>query len=267
MAWPEITVVTPLIFILGTLLGSFLNVVILRYIKHKAASSTRAVEPARSYCPECQQTLRWWELVPLLSFILLRGRCQRCGAAISLQYPLVEFAMGVAAVVIFSSFPSTITSMVASLVTLGIVACLLVLAFVDRATFLLPDQYLIVLSVFCVTLILLQPTLLPWDIVGGIVIGAGFLFSLWLITRGQGIGLGDIKLLIPLGALFGVTATVMVLFLAFTIGGLVGIALLTRGHSTMKTAIPFGPFLAGAAILVLLVPQLPTRFFLLLWGV
>lgn len=247
-----------LVFVLGAAIGSFINVVALRYGTNKSWVWNR------SACPHCQQQLRWWELLPIISFIVLGGRCSRCRAAIDPRYFFVEVLCGVITVAIFSPLPRTPNELLLCLCISAIANVLVLLSLVDAKTFLLPDHYLVVLSLLTAIVIWVQPATWQTTIVWGAVLGSGFLFVLWLSTRGRGIGLGDVKLMVPVGALLGPAGVVVLFFIAFCVGGLLGAVLLVRGKATMKTAIPFGPFLAGAAIILLLFPQLTAHFLSLL---
>lgn len=221
----------------------------------------------RSACPHCQRTLRWWELVPLISFTLLQGCCRRCRAPLSLQYPIIEFTMGV--LTLFILWPTAAVSSGSALalgfMNLAIISCLVVLFVIDLYTFLLPDFFISLLGALVIVRYLLDPNHLSLTLlIFGAAVGSGALFLLWLLTKKRGIGLGDVKLLIPLGLLFGVSQVVFLLWLAFIVGGVVSIGLLWSGRATMKTAVPFGPFLTGSAVLLLLFPQ-TDALFLSLW--
>lgn len=242
------------IFVCGAALGSFINVVALRY------GTTRNWAWERSACPNCSQQLRWWELVPVVSYIALRGRCVRCRTSIHLRYLLVELLCGTLTVLAFLPLPLTVEDIVQRVLLTAILTVLMLLALIDLKTFLLPDRYVLLLTALAALLLAMQPTTWRLDMLWGALAGSGFLFALWLVTRGQGIGLGDVKLMVPLGALIGLPGVVVLFFIAFCVGGLTGLLLLAQGRATMKTALPFGPFLVGAAILVLLMPQLPEQF-------
>lgn len=249
-----------LLLLAGTLLGSFLNVLILRY------HSGRGIVWERSECPACRQTLRWWELIPVVSYLLLRGRCARCRGRISLQYPLIEIVTGLVVVMLLSPWPGSVGLLGEGLLLLLIASILIVLGMIDLYTFLLPDVYILLLLAAVGIFRWWRGTLVSLELVYGAMIGVGFLLLLWLLTRGQGIGLGDVKLMLPLGMFFGVGGTVTLLFGAFCAGGLVGLLLLLRGRASMKTPVPFGPFLTATAILLVLWPRLPERFLFFLFG-
>lgn len=248
-------------FILGTIVGSFSNVVALRHIVSQRPTG-------RSKCPKCGLALRWWQLIPLLSFVFLHGRCWHCQAPISVQYPLVELSMGLLTMLLFWPLPTTTLDLISIAAKMGIAAILIILFIIDLRTFILPDRFVVIL----LWLVMIELAVELSQIHGsylerlmsslqGISIGAGFLLFLWIVTRGRGIGLGDVKLLIPLGALFAVQGTITVLFIAFTVGGIFGLYLLARQQASLKTPLPFGPFLSGAAILVLVMPDLPLYLF------
>lgn len=220
----------PIVFIFGAAIGSFLNVVILRSIKGWGLSG-------RSQCPHCNHTLGVPDLFPILSFTILGGKCRHCGAPISVQYPIVEFTAGLLCMI---TFPNVLL--------FSILCVLLVLFVIDLKTFLLPDFFIVLLGV----LVVLQGNVS----FHGMFIGAGFLLALWIITRGKGIGFGDVKLLIPIGFLAGIQGTVSILFASFLVGAIFGIVLIVTGLATRKSAIPFGPFLAGAAMVILTFPEI-----------
>ncbi len=245
-------------FLYGSIFGSFLNVVSLRTIARLHGHPAGSILTTRSACPDCHSTLRWWELIPIFSFLFLRGRCARCHARISFQYPVVEITFGVITAMLWLLVPTphTGTSLLIFTLQLIIAGLLLVLFIIDLKTMLLPDKFIVMLSCAVLTLLATQYQL-NLNAVIGLLIGAGFLFLLWAVTRGRGLGFGDVKLMLPLGALFGGWGTVVLLFIAFIIGGLISIILLLRGHAHLKTAIPFGPFLVTAALLLLLFPDLP----------
>lgn len=218
--------------ILGACIGSFLNVVALRYDREDSFIG-------RSRCPACLAQLSWWELVPIVSFLILRGRCHSCSEKISWQYPLVE----VAAAAAWVWAPNVAAALILSV--------FIVLFLVDLRLMILPDIYIVVL-----TALVLARISSPTDAFWGGLLGAGLLLGLWAITRGRGLGFGDVKLMLPLGMLFGPAGTLVLLFLAFTVGGAVAVYLLLTKRATLKTAVPFGPYLLAAAAVLLVFPNL-----------
>jgi prepilin signal peptidase PulO-like enzyme (type II secretory pathway) len=250
MSWPA-----PFFFLFGASVGSFLNVLALRWLAGKAITG-------RSLCPHCQQSLPWFSLVPLLSFMFLHGRCTHCTCPISVQYPLIEFIAGLCALILFIPLPSTYSAWLAQLLIFIMIALLLVLAIIDSRSFLLPDTHIIILSLIVLLYLWLISPGVWFEPLLGSLLGSGFLFLIWLATRGRGLGFGDVKLMLPLGALFGFPAVFILLWLAFIAGGLVGLWLLWRGRANLKTALPFGPYLVLAALILLLAPQLVDQVFL-----
>lgn len=229
--------------VIGLAAGSFLNVLIIRF-EREGADVT-----GRSRCPACRQVLRWWEMIPVVSYLVLRGRCHRCRAPISPQYPLVEII--VAAFWVFA-WPDILTA--------AIMTTLLLLLVIDTRTMLLPDVYIVWLSVFVLLKLWSSPGLLSSGSAIGALVGAGFLLLLWTVTSGRGLGFGDVKIMIPLGLLLGWMGAVTLLFLAFVSGGLLGAVLLATKRATLKTAVPFGPFLIAAALLLIALPHLAPAF-------
>ena len=251
-------VINGFIFIVGACLGSFLNVVAMRYIREESIGG-------RSYCSVCHKTLRWWELIPVFSFLAFGAKCISCRAPLSWQYPLVEIINGLLWVGAFSVMPQLFIFNFLLAIWLSI---LFVLFLIDLHIFILPDIYVLLLLIVTIGLLIIMPhppSLL--SSMGGVAIGSGFLGILWLITRGKGIGLGDVKLLVPLGALLGIQGIIVHLWISFALGGLLGIYLLIRHKAHLKTPLPFGPFLSAVAALLILFPHFVEVFFSVAFGI
>jgi leader peptidase (prepilin peptidase)/N-methyltransferase len=230
------------IFVFGALVGSFLNVCI-----HRIPSGASVAFPA-SHCPSCQQPIRPYDNIPILSYLILRGRCRSCGVAISRRYPLVEMLAGVAAVATVSAFGLTAHALLA----FAFLCSLIVITFIDIDHQIIPDAISLPgIGVGLAAAVLLgHPS---WRAaLGGIALGGGLL---WVVAEGyyrltgrEGMGGGDIKLLAMIGAFLGwraIPVTVMIASLTGTVIGL--IVMLIQGEGR-RMAIPFGPFLAfGAA--------------------
>lgn len=244
------TLIPAVLIALGSTLGSFLNVVAVRYISHED------IVKKPSHCTRCQRRLAWFELIPLVSFIFLRGRCRSCRQPISIQYPVIEMLAAISTLIIFSPLPASGAAMLAATLSLAAVSVLLVLAAIDSRTMILPDMFIIILT-GVIVLQLLASGLFSVSSVMGAAVGASFLLLLWLLTKRQGIGLGDVKLAIPLGLLVGWPGIISLLLLAFISGGLWGMYLLALARATRKTAVPFGPFLVAAAIVCIWWPSAP----------
>jgi len=262
---PALAVATALV--LGLMIGSFLNVVIYRLPKmmemewEAQAAELRGEDPPaaerfdllfpRSRCPSCGHQLGVLENVPLLSWLLQRGRCKACGAKIAARYPLVELATGLLSALAIWRFGATWAGLGA--VLLGFV--LIALTFIDLDTQLLPDSMTMPL-LWLGLLFNLWGTYVPLQeaVIGAM---AGYL-SLWsvywlfrIVTGKEGMGFGDFKLLAALGAWFGWTALPAIILLASVVGSAVGIALILFARHKREVPIPFGPYLAGAGLLAL----------------
>ncbi len=269
-AWPEPPL--PLLLagatLIGLLIGSFLNVVILRLPRmmerewQMGAREILGLEPAAdeplslsrpaSHCPQCRHRIRAWENIPLLSWLLLRGRCSQCGTAIPLRYPLVEGITGLLSLIVALQFGWSVELLPALLLTWALIA----LSGIDLDHQLLPDS--ITLPLLWLGLLLsLVPVFAPDP--GTAIIGAaaGYL-SLWavfhafrLVTGKEGMGYGDFKLLAALGAWLGWTALPMIILLSALVGAAAGIAMILLLGRDRQLPIPFGPYLAGAGWLAL----------------
>lgn len=183
--------------------------------------------------------------------------------------------MGVMALILLQPLPATALITTLAILKLVIAALLVVLFVIDLHTMYLPDQFIVPLLGVVMLHGALTAQSLSREILSlaaeqallGILIGSGLLGLLWLATRGRGIGLGDVKLMAPLGLLFGPLGTITLLFIAFISGGLLGLVLITTKQASLKTAIPFGPFLIAAAFLLLIYPHLSHYFIALTLGI
>lgn len=227
-----------LLFLLGIAAGSFLNVLSLRYqpdMKLFAADNLFG----RSRCPYCKTTLRWYELIPLVSFFIQSGKCRHCHHNLTWQYPIVELLTGL----VFVFAPG---------LWIPAILVLLLIALIDARLSLIPDGLNILLALCGAILIAIQNlgSLNVWlNHLLGAVLGAASIGIIIAVTRGRGMGIGDWKMSAALGFLFGWPKILLILGAAFAIGGVwAGIILILQGKS-FKDAIPFGPFLSIAAIL------------------
>ncbi len=244
-----------IVFFIGASIGSFLNVVIERFARGNQPIT------GRSACPHCQRTLRWFELLPVVSYVIQVGKCRSCGYKIPLQYLTMELVCAAIAFGMLFQLLYGYVSAPQALLTTGALYLLIVLFMIDLKTFYLPDIYIVLLTILALIWAALEQPISGQSMLLGAVTGSGFLFLLWLVTKGKGLGFGDVKLMIPLGLLFGLPGTIFILFSSFVVGGMVGIVLLALGKANPKTAIPFGPYLTGAAVLLLLWPDVQEFFF------
>lgn len=244
-----------IVAVFGLMVGSFLNVVVHRVPRHESV-----LFPG-SHCPTCGHGLRPWENIPVVSWLILRGRCHQCHSAISWRYPALEWMGGCIAVVVFWRIGWTPKLIPALL----FVWALLALAMIDLETCLLPDRItkpgIIIGLLLNGSAVFWQGLALttPLNALLGVVIGYG---CLWLLSTGYqqatgryGMGGGDLKLLGMIGAWLGWQAVLMTLMIAAVSGGLVAMVYLLRGKGR-DYAIPFGPYLALGGVLMLLWPQM-----------
>lgn len=249
-----------IIFILGGIIGSFLNVVIYRLHTGRSLNG-------RSHCMSCGESLYWYELFPILSYLFLLGRCGACSAHIPSRYLVVEVLTALLFVLTYSVFAGDIVLLV---LNFALVAVLVVVVVYDMRHTIIPDELSVLIGAgaFCVVLYeYLQAG--SWEEVLTRVLagaGAGFFFwGLWYISKGRWIGLGDAKLALPLGVIVGASGVFSMVVLSFWVGALLSLLLLGIGRLlkkgktnlhflsvplTIKSEVPFAPFLVLGFLLV-----------------
>lgn len=271
-----------LIFLFGLIIGSFLNVVIYRL------ETGETVVSGRSHCRDCGHVLEWYDLMPVLSFFALGGKCRYCRKKISWQYPAVEIATGILFVAIFSIFGGsavggnfTSQSLLFIFYFLFIISSLIVIFVYDLRHYIIPDKvvysaiivsiiYLLFFGIFCFGNCLASPDLAQREnllarhsfsdgggfgnlitlfnpFIAAILAGAFFL-AIVLLTKGRGMGGGDVKLAFLMGLVLGWPNILPALFLAFAVGAIYGIILIIMKRKTFKSEVPFGPFLVMGTV-------------------
>lgn len=243
----------PPIFILGLAVGSFLNVLISRLPKNEE------IVRNRSHCPHCQHPLAWHDLIPLLSFILLKGNCRYCQKKISWQYPLVELSTGIIFALLFykkfvsldvldfSLLTSHGLTELAEAFSLLIISCILITIFaIDLKHLIIPDKLVLIGTIISIINIILN----HYDNLNSVILtfcGAIslslFFYFLHLITKGRGMGGGDIKLVFLLGLIMGFPQMFVGIFISFLTGAIIGLLLILIGRKKFGQQIAFGPFL------------------------
>jgi leader peptidase (prepilin peptidase)/N-methyltransferase len=247
------------VFIFGLCIGSFLNVCIYRLPESKSI-----VQP-RSMCPHCGALIHFYDNIPILSYIALKGKCRHCSASIALRYPLVELISGAFALVVFLKYGIQLDA----LIYYAFIATLLVITFIDIDHRIIPDVITLPgIPIFLAASFALRQISFV-DSILGIFVGGGSLFLVaWLyhlITKKEGMGGGDIKLLAMIGAVIGWKGVLFTIFVASAVGTLSGLLIMLKSRKTMKLAVPFGPFLAiGGIAYILFGPQLIKWYFNLL---
>ena len=234
-------------FIFGLVIGSFLNVCISRLPKNESI-----VFPG-SKCPVCQNALKWYHNIPVISFIYLKGRCSFCGTRISLTYPVVEMLMGIFSLLLFSKYgPSVIF-----LIFLAFVAALIVVSFIDLELRIIPDVISLPGIVIGVLAGFVRQDLTFIDSLIGAIAGGGVLLLVmlgyYLLTKREGMGMGDAKLLAMIGAFLGWRSLLFVILSSAFLGALVGVVVMFVQKKDSKLAVPFGPFLSLGAVMYIFV--------------
>lgn len=230
-----------LALLLGLAVGSFLNVVILRLPRGQSL-----VTPS-SHCGSCGKAIRWFDNIPIVSFLWLRARCRQCGARISWRYPVIEATTGVL-------FALAAGRMGWSLELIGawvFVAALIALAAIDLEHQIIPDSISLPTLAAGLALSFVTPSRTWIDSLFGIAVGAGLPLAVIVLSRG-GMGGGDMRLGALIGAFLGWQLALLSIFVAVLFGGVAATALLVAGRKSRKDPIPFGPFLAGSGVISLL---------------
>ena len=238
------------LFLAGAIVGSFVNVVVYRF--PRGVGFVRG----RSHCINCNKTLKWTDLVPLISFFVLRGRCRYCRKPISFRYPFVETLSGLLfaiAYVMLSQYG--VVSVVYAVVLTEI---FLIIALIDFDHFIIPDSLLIILLLagglytFVSRYFSLSPTaghfVMSFENILPAIIASSFFFLIWLLTRGRMMGFGDVKYVAVLGLLFGAVGSFWTVYGAIAIGAVLGIILLAIKKAKATTKVPLGAFLSLTAI-------------------
>lgn len=265
-----------LIFIFGLCVGSFLNVIIYREVSgdEKLEMSGRLKVRSgkwlpswmigRSYCDHCKKKLYWFDNIPLLSFVLLNSKCRYCRKKISLQYPLVELITGLEFIWIYFLIKSNFDffsrfegfySFLSLLIWLTLGACFLAIFVSDLKYQIIPDTAIffgMVAVLFKIIIDYRYTGMINWSVFTSGIAAALFFLSLILITKGKGMGFGDVKLGFLMGLILGFPKILIALSFAFLTGAIAGVILIILKNKKLKSKIAFGPFLAAGTIFALI---------------
>lgn len=232
--------------IAGLTVGSFLNVLILRF------DELKTVVKSRSRCPHCKKEIKWYDLVPLLSYVLLNAKCRYCKKPISIQYPIVEGLTAVTFALIYWKLGFSWESLLAAIS----LSLLIAVAAYDAINYEIPDALsygALVAGAGFILVSLFDQGSLTWSnllpFAYAILIAGGFLAMLVVISREKWMGKGDIGLGAAMGLLLGLPSVFFGIFIAFISGSIIGLILLALKKKTMKDAVPFGPFLVFGTLL------------------
>lgn len=249
------TALIVLFFIIGLIAGSFLNVLIIRM------DDLKSVFLSRSQCPNCKKILKWYDLIPLLSFVLLKTKCRYCGKPISWQYPAVEVGTAILFAFLYMLFGFS-WSLFFYVIVFSLLTVILVY---DIKTQMIPDLF--------AWIALVVSLLGGWYfggfglinmVYGALICGIAIAFLVY-VSREKWMGAGDIKVAMTLGALIGYPVAIFSLFLAFLLGSVVGIIYIITAKKTLKEALPFSPFLIFSTLVSLYVGTFVTAWYLNLY--
>ena len=228
-----------IIFVFGLVIGSFLNVVIYRLPKNESI-----IKPP-SYCYNCNKRIKPYDLIPVISYFILGGKCRYCESEVSIRYPLIELITGIIFLlngVIFSNYETLFTGLIFS-------SFLIVLAMIDIDHGILPDKITLSGCFVGMVLSILRPDISLLYAISGILAAGGFLFIIALVSGG-GMGGGDIKMMMFVGSFTGPLIGVSSIFLGALIGLIANLPGIIKGDLGMKSSLPFGPFLALASLIL-----------------
>jgi prepilin signal peptidase PulO-like enzyme (type II secretory pathway) len=258
------------IFLFGLFIGSFLGVVIDRLPGNKS------IIRGRSYCDFCKTTLKWYDMFPVLSFILLRGKCRNCKHELSLFYPAIELITAVLFASTFLSVTSPLTVLNFKFLIylsylFAIVSSFIAIFFIDLGEGVIPNKILVLDTALTLVWLIINPlSLITNHLLSGIgsfVFFVAIAYVFYMITKKEGMGGGDIKLVFVLGLFLGFPAILMSLYLAFVIGALVALTLIIFKKNKLKGSLPFGPFLIFAGLLTLFFQNQLYTFFIKILGI
>jgi len=262
-----------LLFILGLFIGSFLNVLIDRLPRDES------VIKGRSYCDKCKKTLKWYDLIPVLSFLILGGKCRYCHSPISLYYPIVEIITGTMFVLTFIyvyrlqttdyslfdnlTFQHFSNSVIALFYYLLIISSLIVVFFADLKYGIIPDKIIFPAMVISFLYLILNTKYLIPNLFSGAGVFVFFL-GLYLITKGKGMGFGDVKLVFLLGLFLGFPKIIPAFYISFLTGAFVGLILILLKKKKLFSGatIPFAPFLVLGTFISLFFGESIVRLFI-----
>ncbi len=227
-----------LIFIFGLIIGSFLNCVIYRLENKKSFLW------GRSFCPKCKKTLVWYDLIPVFSYLMLAGKCRYCKKEISIQYPIVELATGL----LFASL-ANFDHATQTIYFFAIISFLVVIFVYDLKSYIIPDKVVLPAIGLAIAYNLFSVLIgdFTWQVFWGRIL-AGFwpalgFFLLFFVSQGKWMGFGDVKLAFLMGLILGPAKVIVALYIAFILGGIIGLILVVSGIKKLKSEMPFGPFL------------------------
>ena len=232
-----------MVFVFGLAAGSFLHSVAWRMEQEHTALR------GRSYCASCKHTLSWQDLIPLVSFLILAGRCRYCKARISFEHPLSELAMGIVFLLVFWRIaPEDPRGVLSVLYAWAMAAFFMVIFFYDLRNYLIPDKILYP-AILVSGIWYFASGAFSLHILASALGAAAFFFTIYALSKGKWMGFGDVKLAFLLGLFLGWPSILVALFSAFCLGAVAGLVLVVCKKKGLRSEVPFAPFLiAGTAI-------------------
>jgi len=242
-----------IVFIFGLAVGSFLNCIIYRL------EVAKSFLEGRSYCPYCKHILGWQDLIPIFSFLILRGKCRYCQKPISWQYPLVELATAILFILVINNQLLIINFQnLLSTFYFLLSICFLIIIFVyDLKHYIIPDKiiYFAILIAFLYNVLysyfIPHTSYFILNTTSAAFGAAVFFLAIVLVSKGSWMGVGDVKLAFFMGLFLGFPKILVALFLSFLIGAAIGLGLVTVGKKTLKSEVPFAPFLVTGTFLAM----------------
>lgn len=236
-----------IIFVLGLCFGSFVNMLVYRtavkYRLMKGDHKSRPYNESRSFCDYCGKQLKWYENVPVVSWLVLKRKTKCCHKKLPVSYPIVELGTGILFVINFQFLISNDQLNWLTVLLSSIIVVLLVFnAVFDWKYMILPDFGTIIL-VICGLILIWASHASPVQNILSALVAAGFLLILNLITKGKGMGMGDVKLAMFMGLFLGYPKIIVVFYVAFIVGAIYGLILMIFKKAKKKSQVPFGPFL------------------------
>jgi leader peptidase (prepilin peptidase)/N-methyltransferase len=233
-------------FISGTIIGSFLNVCIYRIPEGESV-----IYPY-SHCPECGERIKWYDNIPVISYLILRGKCRNCGKKISVQYPLVELLTGILTTGVVYRYGLSFVSFY----FLILIYVLIVVSMIDLKTMFVPIKLCYFAMVTGILLSLFVPVISFKDSILGASFGAGIILFIietyYIFTGKEGMGYGDASIMAIIGAFLGWEKVLLTIFFASLIGSVAGIIIMVVKGKNTKFALPFGPFLSAGAYITMM---------------
>ena len=256
-----------LVLIFGLIIGSFISAFTYRLPRG------RNISQGRSECTRCKKTIRWYDNIPVLSYIFLRGRCRNCHKSISMRYPVIELLTATIFVLfyhfrfqIYENLPWLTNNEILLPLLLAVIAFITISIFViDTEHQIIPDSLTFTLWGITVAMMILSGFGEIYHYISAGFISALFLLTIHLLTRGKGMGLGDVKLAIAFGTALGPALTVAWLFFSFIFGGIIASFFLFFGRAGLKDKIAFGPFLVISFFVMMLFGSIFTNEIFTTW--